>query len=138
MPDVFISVIVTGTRLVREDFEAISPVATIGARQVELTATLTAESLLNELPQVVPSNTRTSNSAGGEEVRTHEPSTALLTTGVYGVARNPIYVGFFLILVGIVLAAVWRGPARGALSGRQVRRGLRPSYTARVRRYGLF
>jgi outer membrane receptor protein involved in Fe transport len=63
-------IVVTGTRLVREDFEGISPVTTIGARQVELTATLTADTLLNELPQVVPGNTRTSNNAGGERFAT--------------------------------------------------------------------
>ncbi|MGD9981879.1 MAG: TonB-dependent receptor, partial [Hyphomonadaceae bacterium] len=63
-------IVVTGTRLVREDFEAISPVTTVGARQIELTATLTADTLLNELPQVVPGNTRTSNNAGGERFAT--------------------------------------------------------------------
>jgi len=63
-------IIVTGTRLVREDFEALSPVTTVGAKQIELTATLTVESLLNDLPQVVPGNTRTSNNAGGEDFAT--------------------------------------------------------------------
>ena len=59
------AIVVTGTRLVRQDFEAISPVTTVGAEQLELTATLTTDSLLNELPQIVPGNTRTSNNAGG-------------------------------------------------------------------------
>src|SRR5262245_51095282 len=64
------AIVVTGTRLVRQDFEAISPVTTGGSEQLELTATLTTDSLLNELPQIVPGNTRTSNNAGGEDFAT--------------------------------------------------------------------
>lgn len=64
------AIVVTGTRLVRQDFEAISPITTVGAEQLELTATLTTDSLLNELPQIVPGNTRTSNNAGGEDFAT--------------------------------------------------------------------
>jgi outer membrane receptor protein involved in Fe transport len=64
------AIVVTGTRLVRQDFESISPITTIGAEQLELTATLTTESLLNELPQIIPGNTRTSNNSGGEDFAT--------------------------------------------------------------------
>ena len=64
------AIVVTGTRLVRQDFEAISPITTVGAEQLELTATLTTDSLLNELPQIVPGNTRTSNNSGGEDFAT--------------------------------------------------------------------
>ena len=64
------AIVVTGTRLVRQDFEAISPVTTVGAEQLELTATLTTDTLLNELPQIVPGNTRTSNNAGGFDYAT--------------------------------------------------------------------
>ncbi|HYE43515.1 MAG TPA: TonB-dependent receptor [Caulobacteraceae bacterium] len=64
------AVVVTGSRIVRQDFEAISPVTTVGSEQLELTATLTVDTLLNELPQIVPGNTRTSNNAGGEEFAT--------------------------------------------------------------------
>jgi len=64
------AIVVTGTRLVRQDFEAISPITTVGAEQLELTATLTTESLLNELPQIVPGNTITSNNVGGEDFST--------------------------------------------------------------------
>ncbi len=63
-------VVVTGSRIVRQDFEAISPVTTVGSEQLELTATLTVDTLLNELPQIVPGNTRTSNNAGGEDFST--------------------------------------------------------------------
>ncbi|MBK8542510.1 MAG: TonB-dependent receptor plug domain-containing protein [Caulobacteraceae bacterium] len=64
------AIVVTGTRLVRQDFEAISPITTVGAEQLELTATLTTGSLLNELPQIIPGNTRTSNNSGGEDFAT--------------------------------------------------------------------
>lgn len=64
------AIVVTGTRLARQDFEAISPITTVGSEQLELTATLTTDSLLNELPQIVPGNTRTSNNAGGEDFAT--------------------------------------------------------------------
>jgi outer membrane receptor protein involved in Fe transport len=64
------AIVVTGTRLVRQDFEAISPITTVGSEQLELTATLTTDSLLNELPQIVPGNTRTSNNAAGEAFAT--------------------------------------------------------------------
>jgi len=63
-------VVVTGSRIVRQDFEAISPVTTVGSEQLELTATLTVDTLLNELPQIVPGNTRTSNNSGGEDFST--------------------------------------------------------------------
>jgi outer membrane receptor protein involved in Fe transport len=63
-------IVVTGSRIVRQDFEAISPVTTVGSEQLELTGTLTVDTLLNELPQVIPGNTRTSNNAGGEDFST--------------------------------------------------------------------
>jgi len=43
---------VTGSRIVRQDFEAISPVTTTSSERLELTATLSVDSLLNELPQI--------------------------------------------------------------------------------------
>jgi iron complex outermembrane receptor protein len=64
------AIVVTGTRLVRQDFEAISPVTTVGAEQLELTGTVSTDTLLNELPQIVPGNTKTSNNAGGFDFAT--------------------------------------------------------------------
>jgi outer membrane receptor protein involved in Fe transport len=63
-------VVVTGSRIARQDFTAISPVTTVGAQDIELTATLSVEQLINELPQVIPGNTVTSNNAGGEDYAT--------------------------------------------------------------------
>ena len=64
------SIIVTGSRIARPNLEGASPVTVIGAEQVELTGTTTLETLLNELPQLIPGNTRVSNNAGGESFAT--------------------------------------------------------------------
>src|SRR5690348_4240986 len=38
-------------------------------------------------------------------VPTNEPTRALVTAGIHRWTRNPIYVGFFLVYVGIAVAA---------------------------------
>ncbi len=64
-------IIVTGSRIARTtDTESASPVTVVGSEQVELTGTTTVETLLNELPQVIPGNTRVSNNSGGENFST--------------------------------------------------------------------
>ena len=57
-------VVVTGSRIRRADFEANAPVATLGSDQIELTATVNTEQLLNTMPQMVPGLDRTSNNPG--------------------------------------------------------------------------
>lgn len=63
-------IIVTGSRIARPNVESASPVTVVGAEQVELTGTTNLETLLNELPQVIPGNTRVSNNSGGENFAT--------------------------------------------------------------------
>ena len=62
------TVVVTGSRIRRQDYEASSPVVTIGADSFTNAGTQQIESVLNELPQLVPSVTTTSNnpSNGGQ------------------------------------------------------------------------
>lgn len=55
---------VTGSRIRKADFVSNAPVATVGAEQFQLTATVNTESLLNTLPQVIPGLDRTSNNPG--------------------------------------------------------------------------
>jgi len=55
---------VTGSRLRQAEFASAAPIATVGAEQFELTATVNTEQLLNTLPQVVPGLDRTSNNPG--------------------------------------------------------------------------
>ncbi len=57
-------VIVTGSRIKKQDFTSNSPVATIDAVQFERTGVINTEELLNALPQTVPGLTRTSNNPG--------------------------------------------------------------------------
>jgi outer membrane receptor protein involved in Fe transport len=64
------AIIVTGSRIARQDYSAISPVTTVGAEEIEMSATLSIEQLLNDLPQVIPGNTVTSNNSGGEDFAT--------------------------------------------------------------------
>jgi protein-S-isoprenylcysteine O-methyltransferase Ste14 len=44
-------------------------------------------------------------STAGTPVRSIEPTRALVTTGVHGWSRNPIYLGLFLLYGGIGIAA---------------------------------
>ena len=57
-------VVTTGTRIQSQEFELNSPVASLGAEEFTLTGTVNAESLLNQLPQIIPGNDRTSNNPG--------------------------------------------------------------------------
>jgi len=59
---------VTGSRIVRKDFETSSPVLTLDAKSLADSGTPQIEQVLNELPQLVPTITTTSNnpSRGGQ------------------------------------------------------------------------
>lgn len=54
-------IVVTGSRIRIRDFEAISPVASVGAAEIASIGALTVDQVLNNLPQVVPGLTATSN-----------------------------------------------------------------------------
>jgi protein-S-isoprenylcysteine O-methyltransferase Ste14 len=45
----------------------------------------------------------------GTHIEPHKPTTAIVTDGLYGVSRNPIYVALAVISVGIAIAAdnIW-------------------------------
>lgn len=64
------AIIVTGSRIARPNVESASPVTSVDAEQIQLTGTVSLESLLNELPQLIPGNTRVSNNSGGENFAT--------------------------------------------------------------------
>ncbi|HZW59473.1 MAG TPA: TonB-dependent receptor [Woeseiaceae bacterium] len=66
--DTIEEITVTGSRIVRRDFESASPIATVDAELFEQTAAITVESVLNTLPQFVPAITSSSNnpSNGGQ------------------------------------------------------------------------
>jgi outer membrane receptor protein involved in Fe transport len=51
-------VVVTGSRIVRRDLDAASPIFTVEPAAFEETSTLGVEAVLNQLPQFVPANTQ--------------------------------------------------------------------------------
>jgi outer membrane receptor protein involved in Fe transport len=57
-------VMVTGTRIVRQDFTADSPVVTVQGDALTANADITVDTFLNTLPQVNPAGTTTSNNPG--------------------------------------------------------------------------
>ncbi|NWG71947.1 MAG: TonB-dependent receptor [Parvularculaceae bacterium] len=57
-------IVVTGSRIARQDLSAPSPVATVDAEQLVLTNTVNSEEYLDALPQVIPSFDSTSNNPG--------------------------------------------------------------------------
>lgn len=61
-------VVVTGSRITRQDYQSTSPIVTVGAEDFQATGSVTIDSLINDLPQFVPSISSTSNnpSNGGQ------------------------------------------------------------------------
>lgn len=55
------TVVVTGSRIQRPDYEATSPVVTISNELLQQAGTVQIDTVLNQLPQLVPSLTTTSN-----------------------------------------------------------------------------
>ncbi|MGQ0430683.1 MAG: TonB-dependent receptor plug domain-containing protein, partial [Gammaproteobacteria bacterium] len=60
------AVIVTGSRIARQDFEATSPVVTISNDYFKMSGEPQIEKILNDLPQLVPSITTTSNNPSNQ------------------------------------------------------------------------
>ncbi len=57
-------IVVTGSRIAREDLSAPSPIARIDSEQLQMTNTVNSEQFLNTLPQVIPAFDSTSNNPG--------------------------------------------------------------------------
>ena len=63
-------VVVTGSRLVRRDLDAASPVVVISDAQIRSAGNVTLEETLNEMPQLASDNTSSVNSGGGSGILT--------------------------------------------------------------------
>ena len=63
------NIIVTGTRIVRRDFESISPLTTIERSDIEFAGRPTIEEVLNRMPQLAPDFGRASNNPGDGTAR---------------------------------------------------------------------
>ena len=61
-------IVVTGSRISRQDYQSTSPIVTVDAQDFQATGSVTIDSLLNDMPQFVPSVSSTSNnpSNGGQ------------------------------------------------------------------------
>lgn len=61
-------IVVTGSRISRQDYQSTSPIVTVDAQDFQATGSVTIDSLLNDMPQFVPSINSTSNnpSNGGQ------------------------------------------------------------------------
>lgn len=57
-------VVVTGSRIVKRDYYANSPIETISSDTIEVAGTINVEEILNIMPQTVPGLGRTSNNPG--------------------------------------------------------------------------
>lgn len=61
-------IIVTGSRLIRSDFTAISPITTVDSDVIRLSGNPTLEDTINMYPQLNPDTTSASNQSGGDGV----------------------------------------------------------------------
>lgn len=61
-------IVITGSRIARQDYQAPSPIVTVSQEDFQATGSVTIDTLINDLPQFVPSINQTSNnpSNGGQ------------------------------------------------------------------------
>lgn len=61
-------IVVTGSRIARQDYKSSSPIVTVSAEDFQATGAVTIDSLMNDMPQFTPSISSTSNnpSNGGQ------------------------------------------------------------------------
>ncbi|HEX7000051.1 MAG TPA: TonB-dependent receptor [Gammaproteobacteria bacterium] len=62
-------ILVTGSRIVRRDLDAASPIVTVDTQRLENSSTMSLESVLNQMPQFVPEGTQfdSGNTASGAD-----------------------------------------------------------------------
>lgn len=64
------TIVVTGSRLIRTDLTAPSPISVIGEGDIAMSGNVTIENTLNEFPQLASGNTSSVNNGGGSGVLT--------------------------------------------------------------------
>ena len=85
------AIVITGSRIVRRDYEANSPIVTVNSELFEQSSTAALETSLNKLPQFVPAQTPT----GGADIQptaTNTPGAATVSLRGIGANRNLILV----------------------------------------------
>ena len=86
-PDASSRIVVTGSRILRQDFESNSPIVTIDEAILEQSSTAAIEQNLNKLPQFTPAKTPT----GGGDIQptaTNTPGAATVSLRGLGANRN--------------------------------------------------
>ncbi len=86
-------IVVTGTRIARPDFTSASPIVSVPAEAFSRRGSTTVETTLNEMPQLVPAHTSTSNTFGNGEATADlrglgSPRTLVLVDGLRLVAAR--------------------------------------------------
>src|SRR5690348_8116783 len=81
---------VTGSRIVRRDLDAASPIMTVDSQRLENTSTLSIESVLNQMPQFVPDGTQFDSGA---------QSSGAVTLGIASVNLRGIGANRTLVLI---------------------------------------
>jgi outer membrane receptor protein involved in Fe transport len=79
-------VVVTGSRIVRRDFNAPSPIMTVDSERLDASSTLSVEAILNQMPQFVPAQTQFS--AQGQIQTSPTISLGIGTVNLRGVSTN--------------------------------------------------
>ncbi|MGZ5778684.1 MAG: TonB-dependent receptor plug domain-containing protein, partial [Croceibacterium sp.] len=84
-------IVVTGSRIVKKDFESNSPMVTVDSGLLQNSSTSALEQSLNKLPQFVPAQTPT---AGGDiqPTATNTPGAATVSLRGLGINRNLILI----------------------------------------------
>lgn len=84
-------VTVTGSRIIRKDFESPSPIVTVGTEQLEQTSNVSLEASLNKLPQFVPALSQLVT-GDIQPTATNTPGAATLNLRGLGANRNLVLV----------------------------------------------
>jgi len=81
-------IIVTGSRIVRRDLEANSPLVTVGQEQFENRSAVTVEETLNDLPQFTPAGSSALSSSAGTAFTGADQAPGAATLDLRGLGAN--------------------------------------------------
>lgn len=84
-------IVVTGSRIVRRDYDAASPIVTVGQEAFQQNSSVSVENVLNQLPQFVPSQTQFS-STDVQPSAFNTPGIATLNLRGLGANRNLVLI----------------------------------------------
>ena len=85
-------VVVTGSRIVRRDFSAQSPIVTVTQQNLETTATVGLETALEKLPQFAPGANQFTGAFNVQSTATSTPGSSTLNLRALGTNRNLVLV----------------------------------------------